>query len=153
MKNIKLLTNIEKEFIVSPEKRDSYQKTVRNQYAYRIRLKLMQMIEDLQFAADHLPEDQQEQIFTQELFIPMIKAVVNPDRKGLVKNPNQFKKDVKFQRIYVKNKRLLNLSSSLIDIGRDSGVGLIPFDLANLVVASGKGERETALVQNIGKFI
>jgi phosphoenolpyruvate synthase/pyruvate phosphate dikinase len=154
MKNAEKLTDDEREVVEDSEKHNRMLSSRKRQHDYRVREKAKQMLKDLKLLAEKLPEKQQKQIFTPELFLPMVQAVVTQHKDVITeKEKFKFKKKVRYQRIYVANKRKLSLCSSLIDIGRDSGFDLIPSDIANLMVAGGRGEREIALVQNIGKFI
>jgi len=148
-----MLTSNEREYVKNPKKRDRYLKTTRRQYDYRIREKAKQMIKDLEFLATHQDESQQKQIFTEDIFLPMIKAVVNPNRPGIARELQKKKKKSRSKRIYVTDERGFSLSNKLIEIATSAGSKLVPPDIANLFLGPKSYMEETRMVLTIGRSI
>ncbi len=148
-----MLTKTEREYAENPKKRQQYTKSVQRQYDYRIRQKAKQMMEDLRFLAKHLPESQQVQIFTEDLLLPMLEAIVNPERHDISIKMKKRMKEYRYKRIYVINERVFSLCNRLIEMAAKAGFELIPFDIANLLIAGESYEQQIRTVRKVGEFI
>lgn len=148
-----MLTKTEREYAKDPKKRQQYTKSVRRQYDFRIRAKAKAMLKDLEFLANYLPESQQEQIFTEEFFFPMIEAIVNPERPDISIKMKKRMKEYRYKRVYVVNKRVFLLCNKLIEIAGKAGSALVPFDIANLFLVGGSYEQQIRMVRRLGEFI
>lgn len=151
MKKPQILTELEREYVKNPEKRQRYLKSIRRQYDYRIREKAKQMMKDLEFLATYLPESQQEQVFTEEFFLSMIEAVVNPKRPDISSKLKKRMKEYRYK-IYVANERVFSLCNKLIEIAGKAGSELIPFDIVNLFVVGESYEQQIRIVRRLGEF-
>lgn len=149
-----MLTEHEREYVKSIKKRQQYTKSVQRQYDYRIRKKTRQMLEDLRFLAMYLPEDEQKQIFNERYFIPMVEAILNPNRPDITKDLSKKLRTAEFRRklIFVKNERMFKLCNKLIDIATRSGIQLIPNEIATTFMLGIENEKNLEIVRRIGQF-
>lgn len=72
-----MLTRLQKEYITNAEKQAQYSQEVQRQYDFRIRQKALKAMRDLALLAKHLPDDQQDQVFTVKNVAPLIAAIVS----------------------------------------------------------------------------
>jgi len=72
-----MLTKLQKDYVTDVKKRSGYSERVRKQYDFRIRQKALKAMRDLALLAKHLPDNQQEQVFTINNVVPLIAAMLS----------------------------------------------------------------------------
>lgn len=147
-----MLTKNERDFLENPKKRQQYPDNVQRQYDYRIRNKTKQMLKELQFLAEHLPEPQQEQVFTKEIITSLIKSLLNPKRADinyrLKKNEKEYR-----HRLYVTNERMFILCNTLIEEAAQAGYQLLPSDVASMLACGLDYQNQIDAVRKVGLLI
>ena len=83
----------------------------------------------------------------------MIEAIVNPKRPETSRNSKKRKREYRYERIYVMDRRVFILCNKLIEIASKAGMDLIPHDIASVFFARPDYEEQINLVAKFGKFI
>lgn len=116
-----------------------------------IRKTMKRAMKDLTFFAEYAQESQQEQVFTDDLVIPMLNAILNPNRKDIMQiSVEKLKKDRSRIVIPVRNERLFSLSSKITEAATNSAWELMPHDVQMLLLAGDSYNEKIQGVRKVG---